>query len=151
MTLVPGMKYTSKLAAKSLVSGSATSPQLTASFTALNGPAEKGIAFELPEVPVDDTEFVPNDTSGNPTIESILPTPGMTGVHLDVVDVEFTFSEAVTFADVLNVTAGDDIPEVFELKFNNLTSGRWDTWKELQTKAGAGQDVFVNTTSKKVM
>merc|ERR1719482_1884509 len=135
MTLVPGMKYTSKLAAKSLVSGSATSPQLTASFTALNGPAEKGIAFELPEVPVDDTEFVPNDTSGNPTIESILPTPGMTGVHLDVVD----------------VTAGDDIPEVFELKFNNLTSGQWDTWKELQTKAGAGQDVFVNTTSKKVM
>jgi hypothetical protein len=75
----------------------------------------------------------------------------MTGVHTDTVDVEFSFSEAVTFADVLNVTAGADIPEVFELKFLNVTSGRWDMWKSLVTARGAeGQDVFVNTTSKKI-
>jgi hypothetical protein len=149
-TLVPGMAYTSTLAGGSLVSGSASSARLTASFTALNGPASAGIDFKMAEDPVDDVAFEPNDTDGEPTILSISPVDGMTGVHADTVDVEFSFSEAVTFADVLNVTAGADIPEVFELKFYNVTSGRWDMWKALQTATGEGQDVFVNTTSKKI-
>jgi hypothetical protein len=150
-SLVPGMVYTSKLAAGSLASKVAgASAALTASFTALNGPATAGIDFKMAADPVDDNAFAPNDTAGEPTILSIVPCSGMTGVHADTVDVEFSFSEAVTFADVLNVTAGADIPEVFELKFYNVTSGRWDMWKALQTATGEGQDVFVNTTGKTI-
>ena len=118
------------------MSGGARSARLTARFTALNGPLSAGLSFAMLDAPPDVAEEVP-DVSVDPVVVSILPTNGMTGVHLKTIDVELVFSEAVTFADVLGVSNTSGVPEVFELQVWNTTTDAWQKSKALQLAAGA--------------
>jgi len=152
-SLIPGMTYTAALVASSIQSTDTTpssSASLTQTFTARNGPArgagaaEAGVAYVVDGPAM--VEDVYNDTAGTPTVTSISPPDGMTGVRKDQVHVVYTFSESVTLSDAANQSNGV-ISEAFTLRFYN-TSGtpKWDDAQDLEYKT----EVFVNTTGKTI-
>jgi len=150
--LIPGMTYIATLAGGSVQSagGATLGGALSQTFTARNGAArgaeagsEAGVAYVVENLVDDDADH--NDTDGVPTVVSIAPPTGMTGVRKDAVHVVYTFSEPVTLFDTRN-QSNYVIEKAFTLQFKNTSSNAFEFEKDLIV----GTEVFVNTTAKQV-